>query len=60
MSLVSQKKTGFAMFRLFEFISDLFQPVVARYGLFWIVLLFKSDESTKTFDLQIYNKSTSC
>ena len=37
------------MFSLFEFVSDLFQPVVARYG----------DEFTKKFDLEIYNKSTS-
>ena len=49
MSLVSQKKAGFTMFCLFEFVSNLFQPVVARYG----------DEFTKKFDLEIYNKSTS-
>ena len=56
------KKTAFAMFYLFGFVSGSFQQVLARYGLFWIGLLFTSDsyQFIKTLDLQIYKKSTSC
>ena len=55
MELIFQKKkTGFAMFCLFGFVSGLFQLVLTHHGLSWFVLLFKYDEFIKTFDLQIY------
>ena len=55
MELISQKKkTGFAMFCLFGFVSGLFQLVLTHHGLSWFVLLFTNDEFIKTFDLQIY------
>ena len=53
MALIFRKKKVFAMFCLFGFDSDLFQSGLARYGLFWIVLLFKNNDFIKTFDLQL-------
>ena len=44
MSLVAQKKVGFAVFRLFGIVYGLFQPVLSRYSMFWIILLFTSDD----------------
>ena len=61
MSLAAHKEGGFSLFRLlFEVVSGSFQPVLACYGFFRVVPLFKSDDITKIFGLQIYYKSTSC
>ena len=54
MELISQKKTGFAMFCLFGFVSSLSQLVLTHHGLSWFVLFLKNDEFMKMFDLQIY------
>ena len=56
MSLVAQKKAGFAMFRLFGIVSVLFQPVLSRYSMFWINVLFTSDDLPPKIDLHFYNK----
>ena len=56
MSLVAQKKEGFAMFRLFGIVSVLFQPVLSRYSMFWIILLLTSDDLPPKIDLHIHNK----
>ena len=61
MSLVAHKEGGFSLLSLlFGVVSGSFKPVLALYGLFRIVPLFRSDDVTECFDLQIYYKTTSC
>ena len=43
-----------------EIVSGLFQPVLAFYRLFQVVLLFRSNDVTECFDLHFYFKATSC
>ena len=61
MSLVAYKEAGISLFQLlFQFIAGSFQPVLAYYGFFWVILLFKMDDVTYCFDLKINYKLFSC
>ena len=52
MQLVANKEGCFALLRLFGVVSGSFEPVLACYGLFQVVSLFKSDNLRECFDLK--------
>ena len=60
MSLITHQGGEFSLFHLFGVVSGTFQPVLACYGLFHVVLFFTSNDVTECFYLQIYYESISC
>ena len=42
MSLVASTEAGFSLFHLFGVVSGLFQPLIACYGLYWVVPLLRA------------------
>ena len=56
----TKKEASFLILMPSEIVSGLFQPVLAFYRLFQVVLLFRSNDVTECFDLHFYFKATSC
>ena len=59
-SLAPHQEGGFSLSHLFGIVSGALQPLLACYGLFYVVPLFTSNDVTEFFYLQICYKSTSC